>query len=385
MGICLYNGTLLSGSSALKQCAVLINGSKIEDVFSQKRFEQKTFTSGMRLIDVNGAYIAPGFIDTHIHGYGGYGTEDCDSGSIMEMSIRLAQCGVSAFNPTLYPSSEENMIKAIRAIVDMMGKEQGARIMGIHLEGPFLSPEKTGVQRPETIKTVDIELFERLWDASEGHIVNMTVAPELKRMHELALVCRKKGVVLQAGHTNALYSNMVEGIQAGIMHATHLFNAMRQMNHHDPGAAGAVLIHYDMSCEIIADGVHIHPDLFKLLMRVKPMSKIVLVTDGLKPTGQMEGPFIANGEEVKYEGGCFCRASDGVTAGSALTMIRGVKNLVSYDLPLVDAVRCATINPAQVMGYTSKGQLTPGYDADITVFDDNFEIRHTIIAGSLVQ
>jgi N-acetylglucosamine-6-phosphate deacetylase len=204
-------------------------------------------------------------------------------------------------------------------------------------------------------------------------------------MHELALVCRKKGIVLQAGHTNALYSNMLEGIQAGIMHATHLFNAMRQMNHHDPGAAGAVLIHYDMSCEVIADGVHVHPDLFKLLMRVKPMSKIVLVTDGLKPTGQPGGTLFANGEEVKYEGGCFCRASDGVTAGSALTMVRGVQNLVRFDFPLVDAVRCATVNPAQVMGYASKGQLTPGYDADITVFNDKFEIQHIIIEGVLIE
>jgi N-acetylglucosamine-6-phosphate deacetylase len=385
MDICLHNGTLINGSSSLAQCAVLIKDGKIADVFSQNRFEQKKFSDDTRIINVNGAYITPGFIDTHIHGYGGYGTEDRDPDSVLEISRGLAECGVSAFNPTLYPSSEENMIKAIKAITAAMGKERGAKIMGIHLEGPFLSPEKMGVQRPETIKPVDIDLFERLWKASEGHIVNMTVAPEIKHMRELALVCRKKGVVLQAGHTNALYSNMVEGIQAGIMHATHLFNAMRQMNHHDPGAAGAVLIHYDMSCEIIADGVHVHPDLFKLLMRVKPMSKIVLVTDGLKPTGQRGGVLIANGEEVKFEGGCFCRASDGVTAGSALTMIRGVQNLVHFDFPLVDAVRCATVNPAQVMGYASKGQLTPGYDADITVFNDKFEIQHIIIAGSLIK
>lgn len=299
MDICLHNGTLINGSSSLAQCAVLIKDGKIADVFSQNRFEQKKFSDDTRIINVNGAYITPGFIDTHIHGYGGYGTEDRDPDSVLEISRGLAECGVSAFNPTLYPSSEENMIKAIKAITAAMGKERGAKIMGIHLEGPFLSPEKMGVQRPETIKPVDIDLFERLWKASEGHIVNMTVAPEIKHMRELALVCRKKGVVLQAGHTNALYSNMVEGIQAGIMHATHLFNAMRQMNHHDPGAAGAVLIHYDMSCEIIADGVHVHPDLFKLLMRVKPMSKIVLVTDGLKPTGQRGGVLIANGEEVK--------------------------------------------------------------------------------------
>ena len=145
-----------------------------------------------------------------------------------------------------------------------MGHEKGAKIMGIHLEGPFISPDKLGVQRPETVKKVDLALMDRLWKASEGHIVNMTVAPELKGMRDLALDCLKKGIVLQAGHTNAEYKHMTEGMQAGILHSTHLFNAMSQMHHRNPGAVGSVLIHPEISCEIIADGVHVHPDLIKL-------------------------------------------------------------------------------------------------------------------------
>ncbi len=381
MAICLYNGTLLSGFSVMEQCAVLIEDGKIADVFSQKRFEKKHFEPDTRLFDVQGAYIAPGFIDTHIHGFKGHGTEDVSCDSILAMSKDLADYGVSAFNPTLYSSDEETFIKAIKAVTDAMGNEQGARIMGIHLEGPFVSPEKAGVQRPETIHGADLEMMERLWNASGGAIVNMTVAPEIKGMRELALYCLQKGIVLQAGHTNAMYENMVEGMQAGILHSTHLFNAMSQLHHRNPGAVGAVLIHPEMACEIIADGVHVHRDLFKLLLRDKPMDKIVLVTDALKPTEQECTPLFANGEEVVYKGGCFHRKSDDVIAGSALTMIRGVKNLVDFGFPIGDAVRCATANPAQIMRYTTKGQLIPGYDGDVVVFDKHFNVLVSIIGG----
>lgn len=383
MAICLYNGTLLSGFSVMEQCAVLIEDGKIADVFSQKRFEKKHFEPDTRLFDVQGAYIAPGFIDTHIHGFKGHGTEDVSCDSILAMSKDLADYGVSAFNPTLYSSDEETFIKAIKAVTDAMGNEQGARIMGIHLEGPFVSPEKAGVQRPETIHGADLEMMERLWNASGGAIVNMTVAPEIKGMRELALYCLRKGIVLQAGHTNAMYENMVEGMQAGILHSTHLFNAMSQLHHRNPGAVGAVLIHPEMACEIIADGVHVHRDLFKLLLRDKPMDKIVLVTDALKPTEQECTPLFANGEEVVYNGGCFHRKSDDVIAGSALTMIKGVKNLVDFGFPIGDAVRCATANPAQIMRYTTKGQLIPGYDGDVVVFDKHFNVLVSIIGGTI--
>ena len=202
--------------------------------------------------------------------------------------------------------------------------------MGLHLEGPFISPEKPGALSPSAISPVNLDLMDKLWAASNGNIVNMTVAPELKNMRELALYCIKKNIVLQAGHTNALYENMLEGIQAGILHSTHLFNAMSQMHHRNPGAVGAILIHPEMSCEIIADGIHVHPDLIRLLARDKPIDKIVLITDSLKPTEQQEGTLIANGEEVALQGGCFHRKTDGVIAGSSLSMIRGVKNLVSF-------------------------------------------------------
>lgn len=382
VSICLHNGTLLTGFSKMENCAVLIEDGKIADVFSERRFLQKKFDTSVRIFDVEEAYIAPGFIDTHIHGFKGHGTDNCSVEAMVEMSKDLAEYGVTAFNPTLYPAPEEDMTHSIKEIVKAMGKENGAHIMGIHMEGPFISPDKLGVQRPETVCAVDMDLMERFWQASEGHIVNMTVAPELKGMRYLALYGLKRGIVMQAGHTNAEYQNMVEGMQAGILHSTHLFNAMSQLHHRNPGVVGAVLIHPEMSCEIIADEVHVHPDLFKLLARDKPLEKIVLVTDSLTPTEQEKGPLIANGEEVVYEGGCFHRAIDGVIAGSSLTMIKGVKNLVKFGFSVSDAVRAASSTPASVMRYTKKGMLIPGYDADIVVFDKQFNILASIIGGT---
>jgi N-acetylglucosamine-6-phosphate deacetylase len=227
--------------------------------------------------------------------------------------------------------------------------------------------------------------MEQLWEAAAGRIVNMTVAPEIKGMRELALFCIKKGIVLQAGHTDAKYENMVEGMQTGILHATHLFNAMSKLDHRNPNAVGAILIHPEMSCEIIADGFHVHPDLFKLLLRDKPLDKIVLVTDGLKPTEQKEGPLFANQEEVYFHDGAFHRKSDDVIAGSGLTMIRGIQNLVASGFTLEDAVKTASFNPAQVMRYNRQGAIIPGRLADIAVFDHNFKIRMVMIGGKIVK
>jgi N-acetylglucosamine-6-phosphate deacetylase len=375
----------MTGFTLMEHCAVLIEEGKIADVFSQRRLEQKHFSPGTTFIDVGGSVISPGFIDTHIHGFEGYGTDDAPvtggTEAILEMSRRLAKVGVTAFNPTLYPLEPEDMLRAVSAVSGAMGREEGARIMGLHLEGPFISPDKLGIMKKGTQKPVDVPFMEKLWDASQGRIVNMTVAPELKGMRELALFCLKKGIVLQAGHTDAQYENMVEGMQAGILHATHLFNAMSRMDHRNPNAAGAVLIHPEMSCEIIADGFHVHPDLFKLLLRDKPIEKIVLVTDALKPAGQDSGPLLANGEEVVLSGGVFRRKGDGVIAGSALTMIRGVQNLVQFGFSLEEALKAASFNPAQVMHYRHKGAIIPGYDADLLVFDRDFHISAVFCEG----
>lgn len=382
--ICFHNATILTGFSVMKNCAILIKDNKIVDVFNESRFKSKRISENVRFIDVQGAFIAPGFIDSHIHGIGGYGTDDGLTDSIIKMSEILPRYGVTSFIPTLYAAPEDELIKQIKSVVKAMGKEKGANILGIHLEGPFLSPEKLGVQSRNAISPVDMKLMERLLRASKGNIINMTVAPELKGMRELALYCIEKGIILQAGHTNATYEQMVEGMQVRILHTTHLFNAMSRMHHRDPGAVGAVFIHPEISCEFIGDGIHINPNLIKLLIQSKPLDKLVLVTDSLKPTKQQHLPLIANGEEV-YLNKCFYRKSDDVIAGSSLTMLEGVQNLISFGLNVEQACRMASTNPAKVLKIKNKGQIAPGFDADFVVFDEDYKIIHTIINGKFFE
>lgn len=382
--ICLHNATVLTGYSVMKNCGVLIKCHKIIDVFNEARFTQKKFKDDVKFIDLEGAIIAPGLIDTHIHGIEGYGTDDQSADSILKMSESLTKYGVTSFIPTLYSSQKDKMIKDIKSITSAMGKEQGAKILGLHLEGPFISPDRLGVQTPDSLSPVDLDLMEELWQAADGKIINMTVAPELKGMRELSLYCVEKGIVLQAGHTNATYEQMVEGMQVRILHVTHLFNAMSRMHHRDPGAVGAVFIHPEISCEIIADGIHINPNLIKFLLRSKPIDKLVLVTDSLKPTKQTTLPLVANGDEV-YLDKCFIRKEDGVIAGSALTMIEGVKNLVSFGLTIDQAIQMASTNPANIMRQEHLGLIAPGYDADLVVLDNNLNNLYTIVHGEFFK
>jgi N-acetylglucosamine-6-phosphate deacetylase len=383
--IVIHNGSLLAGYARMEKCAVLVEDGRLGDVFSERRFEQKRFSADALVLDADGAFIAPGLIDSHIHGFAGYGTEDLSTDAIIAMSDHLGSYGVTAFCPTIYPMAEGDMLAAIRAVVDAIGKESGARVMGVHLEGPFISTARLGVQRPEFVKAVDLELMERLYDAGGGHITNMTVAPELKGMRELALYCIKRGIVLQAGHTDATYENMLEGMQAGILHSTHFFNAMSRLHHRNPGAVGAIMIHPELSCEIIADGKHVHPDLIRLLMRDKPTSKVVLVTDSLKPTEQEACPLFANREEVYKSDGIFLRKKDDVIAGSALTMIKGLQNLVSFGVPLENAVEMAASNPSRILGLGKRGLLVPGYEADLVVFDKDYRVLATMVGGRFVK
>lgn len=380
--ICIHNATVLNGYSAMKNCAVLIKQHKIVDVFNEERFKQKIFKADTVFIDAKGAYVAPGFMDTHIHGIGGYGTDDYDPESILHMSEILTEYGVTSFIPTLYSAPKADLLKGIKAITSVMGQERGARILGIHLEGPFISPDRLGVQSADSISPVDLDLMEELWEASAGHIINMTVAPELKHMRELALYCVSKGIIMQAGHTNATYAQMVEAMQVRILHVTHLFNAMSRMHHRDPGTVGAVFIHPELSCEVIADGIHINEDIIKFLLTCKSLDKIVLVTDALKPTKQKRKPLIANGDEVYFDR-CFYRKSDDVIAGSALTMLDSVRNIVSYGFTLEQAVHMAATNPARIMKQEHLGLIAPGYDADLVIINKNLNILYTIIKGNI--
>lgn len=384
----LVNGTVISGVARIENCAVSIDkDGTIQDVFRMKRLgEQEYDPSVTRIIDVQGAYIVPGLIDTHIHGIGGHGTEDRSPEAILGMSERLADFGVTSFLPTVYTDTLDNMKESARAIRAAMGHEKGAIIEGINYEGPFISPDKIGAQNPAGLQRVDLKIFDELIEAADNHVVCMTVAPELKHMRSIALEASKRGIVLLAGHTNAKYENIIEGMQCGILHTTHFYNAMSPLHHRNPGVVGAVMIQEDMKAEIICDGIHVHPELVKLLMREKPVSNIVMITDSLRPTMQQEGELTANGMAAELVDGAFVSREDhSLFLGSALTLLKGLENVVGWGIPIEHAIQMSSSNPARIYNFSKKGSLIPGYEANIAVIDKDFTIKGVLVKGKIIR
>lgn len=385
--ICLHNAKVFTGIATIERGSVLIKDGVIEDVVTEERLSRLTLPHDVQVIEMDGGVIAPGFIDTHVHGSGGFDTAHGEEDDFWGISKSLVTSGVTSFCPTLYPQEEEQMLSSIRAGVASMGREKGARIHGLHLEGPFISCKQLGVQRPEAVKDVDIDFMKEMYKAGRGALSIMTLAPELKGMRDLIHYCVSHGMVLSAGHSDATYENMMEGVQAGVMHCTHMFNAMRKMHHRDPGLVGAILIHDELSCELIADGVHVHPALVKMLMRDKQDTKIILVTDALAPTGLIPGQdrMYANGEEVYLgEDGIFHRTKDDVIAGSSLTLDRAVRNMIEWGASPSVALRMASGNPSTLLRKdTETGYLIPSMRADIVTFNKEMRVTRTYVDGEL--
>ncbi|MGL4524602.1 MAG: N-acetylglucosamine-6-phosphate deacetylase [Spirochaetia bacterium] len=384
--ICLHNAKVFTGIATIESGSVLIKDGLVYDVVSEARLSKLDLPSDMKVIEMNGGIVAPGFIDTHVHGAGGFDTAHGTKEDFLGISDYLVRSGVTSFCPTMYPQKAQQMISSIQAGVSTMGEEKGARIHGLHLEGPFISCKQLGVQRPETVQDVDIDFMKEVYRIAGNAVSIMTVAPELKHMRELAQYCVSQGTILSAGHSDATYENMIEGMQSGILHCTHMFNAMRKLHHRDPGLVGAILIHDEFTCEVIADGVHVHPALVKMLMRDKDSTKLILVTDALAPTGLEKGAkMVANGEEVYLgDDGIFHRVKDDVIAGSALTLDRAVRNMISWGARPHLALRMAAGNPATLLRKnTETGYLLPFLRADIVTLDETMRVTRTFVGGEL--
>ena len=373
----LENITLLTPQGPRANQALLIQNGQVSAVLDSA---QKPALPNTRVFDGQGAYALPGLIDLHIHGFAGHGPEKGPE-ELLAMSQALARVGVTAFCPTLYCARPEAMQRLLQQLAPAVGREQGARILGFHLEGPFISPHKPGVMKPQDIVAPDVRILEQLYQAADGKIAAVTLAPELPNIAPVIDFCLQHHILPQAGHTNATYEEFIAGVRQGVTHATHAFNAMSPFTQRAPGAAGAVLMCPEVSCEMIGDGVHVHPKIISFLRTVKKEDQLVLITDALLPTGQPQGPFWANGEEVVLEGGVWKRKTDRVIAGSALTMLQGIKNLVDFGYPLWQAVQCATLNPAKRLGLTERGTLTPGAWADITLLRPDWTLLATFIQG----
>jgi N-acetylglucosamine-6-phosphate deacetylase len=365
-----YNGKIIS-CGAIIDGAVLAENGIISDILPSSF----TTAAADKKIDLNGNYLAPGFIDTHIHGCGGFGTDTKNPQDLLIMSEVLLKQGVIAFAPTIYPANIDDMAALLKKFSSVIGSEKGAKILGFHLEGPFISPEKLGVMKPQDIRPVSIDIMQKLYRAANGRIFAMTVAPELESIDKLAAFAKEHKFVLQAGHTNATYEQAENAAGLGITHATHLFNAMRCFNHREPGVSGAILSDGRFTAEIIADGVHLAPAVVKIVLMLKGPSNVVLVSDSINPAGKNEG--FANGEEVLLSGGVFRRKADNVIAGSALSMIESVKNLVKWGYPLQYASAAASDNPARLHNLNI-GSIQKGKAAQFIILDKDLNFQEVI-------
>ncbi len=380
----IINADMVVSESVRKGYGLFINEKgRIADVFCMDDFDKARYGGDLTVLDAEGRLVSPGLVDTHIHGINGFSTDDCRSSSILGMSEALVRHGVTSFLPTLYAGKPEKMLGEIRAVVEAMGKEKGARIAGIHLEGPFLSPKKAGAQEPEGLSLPSESVMKAFIDAGQGHIRAMTIAPELPGVEKIAELARANGIVLLMGHTDATYQEAKAAMELGILHTTHMFNAMSPLNHKNPGVAGASLMDDRMRCEIIADGVHVNRDLVTHVIRTKPRDGVVLITDSLGPTGLGDGIFKANGTAVQLgDIGAFVDASNhSLLCGSALTLNKAVSNVVSWGTDPGQAVRMAAENPAKVYGFRELGCISKGCIADIVMFDNNFRAIRVFVEG----
>ncbi len=348
---------------------------------------KKGWSSLPGAVDLKDFIVAPGFIDTHIHGCCGHDTNTSTATGIRSMAEELARYGVTAFLPTTVTASHEALLKAaktVSAYVEEAGGEPlGAEPLGIHFEGPYINPEMRGAQNPEYIRPPSIEEFDEYLEASRSMLRIMDLAPEVKGSLELIGHAASSGVEVGLGHTNATYEEALRAIRAGASRATHIFNAMRRFHHRDPGVALACLQSPHVYVEVIADLVHLSPHTLRLVVDYAGPSRTVLVTDAISAAGLPDGEYTLGGLRVEVKGGV-ARLSSGVLAGSTLTMDRAVRNIVSLGYKLEDAFRMASLTPAQSLGLRGMGCLRPGCRADMVVLDKDLRIRGTFVKGELI-
>lgn len=364
---------------------VLLFDNKIDDIIDRNEFEnimKSDRYDDIDIIDAKGNYISPGFIDLHIHGAGGKDTMDGNIEDLIEISKVIAKRGVTGFLPTTMTMSKEKIYKALEVVRKGMSIESGgARILGAHMEGPFINEKYKGAQKEDYILAPNYEFIKGYEDV----IKIITLAPE--KDHDFNFIRNVKentDIVLSIGHSNATYEEAMESIENGISHATHLFNAMTPMNHRKPGIVGAVFSS-KVNCELIADKIHVHPGIFETLVNIKGNDKIILITDSMRAGCMKDGISELGGQRVIVKNNS-ARLEDGTLAGSILTLNNAIKNIVeNTSLKIYEAVVMASLNPAKDIGIDKrKGSIEIGKDADIAIFDDSFEVKHTIVEGKTV-
>jgi N-acetylglucosamine-6-phosphate deacetylase len=335
------------------------------------------------------AILVPGFVDIHMHGGAGVDLMRAAPSELPRLNKFLTTHGVTGYFPTTVAAPLDQTCSALARLADAIeaapgshagGDVIGARPLGIHLEGPFLSHKRRGVHPPEYLVEPTLGVFERLWQAARGHVRMMTIAPELSGAPEVIAEAARRKVCVSIGHSDATLEAARAGVCAGARHATHTFNAMRPLDHRDPGILGEVLTDPRLSGDIIADGIHVAPEVIQIFLRSVGFERSVLITDAMAAAGMPDGTYQLGPIQVEVKDGkC---TSNGSLAGSVLTMDRAVRNITRFsDWTLREAVRAATLNATRAVGLAQHGELAPGAEANIIVMSPEGEVQRTIVRG----
>lgn len=335
-------------------------------------------------IDISNKLVIPGLIDQHIHGCGGFDVEDASPKALAGMSEELVRHGVTSFCPTVMSGPLAGIPAILEAVRESKNRElPGAYIQGVRLEGPYLSPRKKGAQKENYLKKPSVDEFLTLWNQYPDLLKIVDLAPELKGAEDFIRNVRTKCVISMA-HTAASYEEAVEGFRQGVSQATHLFNGMALFNHREPGAVGAVLDSNRVRAELICDGIHIHPAVLRIAFRLLGEDRAVVVSDSMRAAGMPDGEYILGGQKVWVRQGT-ALLEDGTLAGSTANLHQELLNLIRFGIPLAQAVKAMTLNPAVQLGADkTTGSIQPGKYADLVVLDQNYEICMVMVKGKIL-
>jgi N-acetylglucosamine-6-phosphate deacetylase len=337
-----------------------------------------------------GLTVVPGFVDIHIHGAGGHDVMEENARALDKITSTVARYGTTSMLATTVTASPEETCKSLEGIAHYIRNHEkqeesprlAAEILGIHLEGPFISKVRRGVHPTESIARPSLELLETFFKAADGLVRILTLAPEIPGATEMIQAAVAAGVVAAMGHTDANYDQARAAIRAGVRHAVHTFNAMRPFTHRDPGVLAAIMTDVDITAEIIADGVHVAGPAIQVLLGAKGFDTVILVSDGIAATGMADGTYRLGTTEAIVENGV-ARNSEGKLAGSTLTLDRALRNIVALGVPIVDAIRMATVLPARRLGLAGKkGILAVGADADLVVLTPELQVAGVMTRGA---
>lgn len=381
-------GRIITPDGSIDDGAVLIQAGRIACVGPSEPMCQLEVD---RTIDASGCIVAPGYIDMHIHGAAGADVMDASREALSTMASFAASRGVTGFLPTVMSSPLEQMTAACQAVAQYIESAadnssiNGAQVLGINVEGPFFNTDARGAQPAEGIYPPCRDVLEAILDAGNDHVRVMSVAPEMPGALDIIEALNEMGILASIGHTQASFDQTAAAAQAGARLTTHTFNAMRGLHHREPGTVGAALTIDELSCEAIADGIHLHPAAAALIARAKGCGRTVLITDAMRAAGLPDGVYDLARQRVTVTEGA-ARLDNGSLAGSTLTIDRAVANMARFArIPIEEAISMASSTPARLIGLgDTKGRIERGMDGDIVILSHDLQVRTTIAMGTPV-